>query len=293
MAWLVVLVLTATIALMNAPTSVEAWGRDGHTAICDIAESFLNASAAEGVSKLLPTSADGKLSNVCSWADEVKTTPGYEWSAPLHYVDTPNGACNYDYERDCVQHSKPDHCAAGAIHNYTAQLTGASLASNNLTEALLFLAHFVGDIHQPLHCGFIGDFGGDDISVTWFNNSNTNLHKVWDSQIIITTNEHYFHNNSDNLASALINNIKTVWSSEAANWTVCPQGARPCTDTYAKESVKMACQAAYANVGGTQITSGTTLAEPYFDSRYPIVEKRLAIAGVRLAAILNTIFKGH
>jgi hypothetical protein len=41
----------------------------------------------------------------------------------------------------------------------------------------MFLAHFVGDVHQPMHCGRTADFGGNTVIVNWYTNK-TNLHKV-------------------------------------------------------------------------------------------------------------------
>ena len=48
---------------------------------------------------------------------------------------------------------------------------------DNLTESLMFLAHFVGDIHQPLHVGFEEDEGGNTIIVHWYRRK-SNLHHV-------------------------------------------------------------------------------------------------------------------
>ncbi|KAH7426898.1 hypothetical protein KP509_10G021200 [Ceratopteris richardii] len=118
------------------------------------------------VQELLPEYAGGSLASLCSWADEVRFK--YRWSSALHYIDTPDFRCNYNYDRDCHDSDDvKDRCAAGAIKNYTSQLASSSSSSAqyNLTEALLFLAHFVGDIHQPLHVGFTSDLGGNSINV--------------------------------------------------------------------------------------------------------------------------------
>jgi hypothetical protein len=68
-------------------------------------------------------------------------------SAQLHYIDTPDKACTFVYTRDCVD----DACVAGAIANYTDRLKDTSLPKAQRAEALKFIVHFVGDIHQPLH----------------------------------------------------------------------------------------------------------------------------------------------
>eukprot|EP00897_Mesotaenium_endlicherianum_P002093 jgi/Mesen1/1911/ME000143S00961 len=159
------------------------------------AKPLLSKEASEAVKELLPPSAHDLLPRVCAWADEIKRHQGYGWTAPLHFIDTPDFLCAYNYSRDCYYHRVPNNCAAAAINNYTQQLQafssqrddkwlsllrgrgGGSSASYNLTEALMFLSHFVGDIHQPLHVGFTGDLGGNTIHVKWFGRAH-NLHEV-------------------------------------------------------------------------------------------------------------------
>ncbi|KAI9070599.1 hypothetical protein K1719_047438 [Acacia pycnantha] len=79
-----------------------------------------------------------------------------------------------------------DRCVTATIYNYTMQLRSyagvSSVLKYNLTEALLFLSHFVGDAHQPLHLGFLGDIG-NRVKLRWYDNE-TNLHQVWDDMII-------------------------------------------------------------------------------------------------------------
>lgn len=58
-------------------------------------QQLLNPIALAAVEELLPDVVDGNLSNLCMWADDVRHTKGYEWSAPLHYIDTPNKRCSY------------------------------------------------------------------------------------------------------------------------------------------------------------------------------------------------------
>lgn len=62
-------------------------------------QEYLTEDALAAVKALLPDQAEGDLSNVCFWADEVRHHYHYRWSAPLHYVDTPDFLCNYKYCR--------------------------------------------------------------------------------------------------------------------------------------------------------------------------------------------------
>ncbi|XP_014506997.1 endonuclease 4 isoform X1 [Vigna radiata var. radiata] len=275
------------LLLMPLPT-VLGWGKEGHYVICKIAQGYLSEGALFSVKQLLPDSAEGDLAAVCSWADEVRFNYHYRWSSALHYVDTPDFKCNYEYCRDCHDSSKHKHrCVTGAIYNYTMQLKSVDAGSElnyNLTEALLFLAHFVGDVHQPLHVGFIGDLGGNSITVRWYRRK-TNLHHVWDDMIIQSALKTFYDSDLSIMIQTIQRNITDNWSNDVSNWEHCAHNYTACPDRYASESISLACKFAYKNA-----TPGSTLEDEYFLSRLPIVEKRLAQGGVRLAAVLNNIF---
>eukprot|EP00262_Sarcandra_glabra_P011840 TRINITY_DN2924_c0_g1_i1.p1 TRINITY_DN2924_c0_g1~~TRINITY_DN2924_c0_g1_i1.p1 ORF type:complete len:298 (+),score=39.06 TRINITY_DN2924_c0_g1_i1:89-982(+) len=270
------------IALAGAPF-VDAWGKEGHVMVCKIAEKLLTENASSVVLDLLPESAEGDLASVCSWADNMRFK--YRWSSPLHYVNTP-GVCNFQNSRDCHNSKgEEDMCVVGAINNYTAQLETYWDSSNgyNLTESLMFLAHFMGDVHQPLHAGYEEDEGGNTIVVHWYRRK-TNLHHVWDSNIIETAMSDFYSDDLDLFIEDIQRNLTDSWSDEVLEWETCSQKAVTCPSKYASESIKLACNYAYKGV-----TQNSTLEDHYFLSRLPIVEKRIAQAGVRLAALLNGI----
>lgn len=272
--------ILAFAALTCCTSAAYGWGVDGHLITCRIAQPRLSKAAADAVSQLLPAYADNDLGSLCSWADQVR--PHYRWSSALHYIDTPDNLCSYQYNRDCKDEDGiQDRCVAGAIYNYTNQLITAN-SQYNLTEALLFLSHFIGDIHQPLHVGFTSDKGGNTIDVKWYT-TKTVLHHVWDNSIIETAEEKFYDSNVDKLINTLQTNITTVWANQAKAWEGCSKTA--CPDAYAHEGIKAACDWAYKGV-----SNGTVLEDDYFLSRYPVVNMRLAQGGVRLAATLNRIF---
>lgn len=68
-------------------------------------QSRLSDSAADAVKNLLPKYAQNDLGNVCSWADRVRFY--LHWSAPLHFADTPDNLCNYQYESKFISHVLP------------------------------------------------------------------------------------------------------------------------------------------------------------------------------------------
>ncbi|KAF3431883.1 hypothetical protein FNV43_RR26619 [Rhamnella rubrinervis] len=281
-----VLIFISSVLLLLFP-SVHGWGAEGHLTICRIAQSRLSKAAADAVEHLLPKYAENDLGSVCIWADHVKFR--YHWSSALHFIDTPDNLCTYQYERDCKdEDGLKGRCVAGAINNYTAQLltynSASSQAEYNLTEALLFLSHFIGDIHQPLHVGFTTDRGGNEIDVHWYTRKQ-NLHHVWDSNIIETAEERFYNTNVEKLVDAIQKNISTEWADQVKGWEGCSANKKACPDIYASEGIKAACNWAYKNV-----TENSTLEDDYFLSRLPIVNLRLAQGGVRLAATLNRIF---
>ncbi|PKI77589.1 hypothetical protein CRG98_002043 [Punica granatum] len=247
------------LVLLQLSSGILGWGREGHYATCRIAEEYLTKEAKAAVKELLPNSAGGDLASVCSWADEIRHSYHWHWTGPLHYVDTPDFKCNYDYCRDCHDLAgNKDRCVTGAIYNYTKQLMefdrgSYSAATYNLTEALMFLSHFVGDVHQPLHVGFTGDEGGNTIIVRWYRRK-TNLHHVWDNMIIDSALKTFYQSDLTNMIEAIQRNITDGWSNDASSWGNCASNQTACPDPYAAESIKLACKFAYRSA-----TPGSTL----------------------------------
>jgi hypothetical protein len=278
--------VAVTALLVLCVVSVGAWGADGHKMIARIAQSRLTASTLKQVEALI----GGEMSTVATWADEVRHEPEWAWSAPLHFINTPDRACNFEYSRDC----KSDQCVAGAINNFTSQLAPTEfsrLSDADRVVALKFVIHFVGDIHQPLHCGFTSDLGGNTIDVRYEaagGNRSTNLHSTWDSQMIYTYEETLGTNESTNwelMGDKLSNAIS---SSEEKSWG--KYTGKTSVNTWGSESVADACSKAYKDTSGNWIKSGAIITEKYYSSRIVTVKERLSQGGVRLAILLNKAF---
>jgi hypothetical protein len=148
-----------------------SWGEKGHTIVGVIAESFLSSNTLSAVKSLL---ASGQtISREADWADCARERiPKYRWTAPLHYINTPDWECQgYKVTRDCQCIGQGDvcqygGCVDGAIQNFTGQLkqynrlhqsgyydpagAGYHESKEDYTDALKFILHFMGDIHQPL-----------------------------------------------------------------------------------------------------------------------------------------------
>ncbi|XBI61532.1 hypothetical protein VPH35_042314 [Triticum aestivum] len=201
------LLLLVSLLAASAPRRADAWGKEGHIMVCKIAEKYLSEEAAAAVQDLLPESAGGELSTMCPWADTMRFR--YHWASPLHYANTPN-VCNFNFSRDCHNsRGEQGMCVVGAINNYTDQLYtygDSPKSSYNLTESLMFLAHFVGDVHQPLHVGYEEDEGGNTIMVRWYRRK-ANLHHVWDVSIIDTVMKDFYNKSMDTMVDALQTNL--------------------------------------------------------------------------------------
>ncbi|KAL3627679.1 Endonuclease 1 [Castilleja foliolosa] len=271
---------------------VKAWSKEGHIMTCQIAQDLLEPEATHAVQMLLPDYVNGNLSALCVWPDQVRHWHKYSWTSSLHFIDTPDHACNFKYQRDCHNpQGDKDMCVAGAISNFTNQLShykhGNSDRRYNMTEALVFLSHFMGDIHQPMHTAFTSDKGGNTIDLRWFKHK-SNLHHVWDREIIITAAADFYSKDINLLQQDIVKNITDgIWSSDLASWRDCSD-ILSCVKKYATESIDIACKYAYKDV-----VPGGTLSDDYFNSRLPIVMKRIAQGGVRLAMILNRVFGGR
>ena len=89
--------IVALALLAAIVPKVAAWGKDGHRIVANIAQSRLTVTAAKRMQAILGVN----MSDVATWADEVRSTPEWSWSAPLHFIDVPDGDCEFEYTRDC------------------------------------------------------------------------------------------------------------------------------------------------------------------------------------------------
>ncbi len=253
--------ISALVCILAA-SPCFGWGRDGHKIAGTIAEQHLTPEAKAAVARLLGKKS---LADVSTWADEIRSNSAYRWANPLHYSNVKPGAPGFDLKRDCP----PQGCVVSAIIKYAGVLRSKDTSAAKKAEALKFLVHFVQDVHQPLHVSRARDKGGNDIKVAFFKNR-TNLHRVWDS--------------------GLIRRMKKPWSTCAAELqqAITPKQLAEWKNTdpvvWATESYKLALSHAYA------IPKNGQLGQPYVDRCIPVVKRRLSMAGIRLATLLNATF---
>ena len=249
------------VLLLIAPASVLAWGPNGHRIVGRIAANHLTAEAAVAVASLIGPEG---LDQAATWADEIRSDPS--WQPPLknpspwHYISIDDGETLETTARD------PGGDVLEAIGRFSAVLRNAQATRPAKQEALRFLVHFVGDVHQPLHVGRRADRGGNDVEVTLFGDK-TNLHSVWDSGLI----------ESEKLSfSEFAASIDRPTREELRTW----QAAAPAD--WVRES-KAARDRIY------KIGDGK-LGYQYAFDHLPLIKRRLLQGGVRLAGLLNAIF---
>lgn len=237
----------------------DDWGKTGHRATGEIAESYLTPKAKREISSLLQGHG---LAFVSTYGDDIKSDDAYKGYSPWHYVNFPIGK-KYGEEKP----SEYGDLITG-IAKCVEVLKSESFTKEDKAFHLKLLVHFVGDLHQPLHVGRAEDKGGNDIQVRWFKEG-TNLHRVWDSDMIDYYGMSYseISKNADELSPG---QVKDIQQGEILDWIYESQGL-------AKKIY------ASANIG-------EKLGYQYMYQYFPVVRSQLQKGGIRLAKLLNEIF---
>lgn len=247
----------------------------GHRIVCEIAWQDLTAGTKAVIKRALADNGRyRRFYDGCVWPDQVRDEPEYQGSGADHYVNIARSARHIDMARDC-----PGHCVVKAIRRYAAELASRG---PRLWEPLFFLAHYVGDVHQPMHAAYEDDLGGNGVGVRWFGRAprcrlhdarrvcDYNLHRLWDDLLL---GEYVREGDWLEFAHALHAEITT---GERAAWT------RSEVLDWAQESFAIVRTGIYP-AGGDEIPVGAR----YVRRQRAVIERRLKQAGVRLAAVLN------
>jgi S1/P1 Nuclease len=306
-------------AIVSLPSQARAWGCEGHQVIALLAEKHLTPNALAMAKKILADSPiDPTLDRYCkegrtdpladasTWPDDFR--PLHPETAPWHYIDIPLGTTSRDVEKFC---NPKEGCVTSAIRDDLAVLRSANSNPKDRADALRFLIHFVGDLHQPLHAATNNDEGGNCVPVAFFDtppqlrNPQTesyapNLHGVWDTNILerATTGK-----TVDQVASEL----DATFSKKLAGW----QKGSANIDAWVWESHELAAKNVYGklpvripveapqpvkscaddnHVSARNLTLNEHLEEPYQDMAAPIVRQQVAKAGAHLAMLLNQLW---
>ena len=255
--------LALGLALLALPAF--AWGAQGHRLVARLADQELSPQARREMNRLLAGEADPSLAGIANWADELRDNDPElaRRSSRWHFVNIAEHDCEYRPERDC----KNGDCVIEAIRKQTAILADRRQSLLARRNALKFVVHFVGDVHQPLHAGYARDRGGNDTQIN-DDGFGTNLHAVWDSRLLyrqrLTDDAYVQRLQALPMAIAL---TRTPLAPPAHHW--------------AEASCRIVMQAGF-------YPARPRLDPTYFTTWTPVAEAQLRRAGTHLAHILNT-----
>ncbi|WMS86399.1 S1/P1 nuclease [Pleionea litopenaei] len=237
-----------------------SFGQTGHRVTGAIAEEYLNDSAKKAIQSIIGTES---LAQASTFADEMKSNPSEFWQKtanPYHYVTVPRG-------KVYAQTTPPQKGdAIIALKKFTQTLQSNTSTTEEKAIALKFIVHIIGDLHQPLHAGNGTDKGGNDFKVKFFW-QDSNLHRVWDSELIDRQQLSYTEWTAW-LTRTIDNKKITQWSQ------IDPQ-------VWVTESAK---------IRDTIYPDDPKLSWDYQYQHLPALKQRLQQAGVRIALYLNDIY---
>ncbi|MGZ8286457.1 MAG: S1/P1 nuclease [Allosphingosinicella sp.] len=290
MRWIIAAALASLFFL--APAPAQAWGQGGHYTVCEIGYLNLSPRAKAEVDRLV--ALDGRFASfteTCTFPDNPVSR------ASEHYS-------NYFRTQRRIAPGCPGGrpCVLGAIDSDLAILRSGASSDSEKALAILYIGHWYGDLHQPLHISFADDRGGNSVKTDGpcSGNFEASLHSVWDTCVI---ERRIFSPGTDRVARARAAArilAASITNSQRRNWV------RSQPWQWAGESYKVtiaartgycvrrsgacwysAARQAFAN-GDPQRTQ--LVDEAYLDRARPVVETRLRRAGIRLADALNRSF---
>ncbi len=240
--------------------SFPNWGQTGHRTVGEIASEHITRKTRKKIEKLLNGQS---LAFISTYADEIKSDKNFRKYSPWHYVNFPF---------DCEYHNSkknPKGDIIVGINKSIKILKDKNSSKRDKIFYLKMLVHLIGDLHQPLHAGRSEDKGGNTIQVRWFDKG-TNLHRVWDTDMIEQWKMTYTEltNTKEKLSKKEIENIQ---KGTILDWTY--------------ETQKLA-KKVYASV-----KPGDKLKYRYSYLHFETVRTQLQKGGLRLAKVLNDIFK--
>ena len=251
--------------LVTLPASALAWGREGHEIVAAIAQSMLTPRAASEADAVLAATGGESLVASSDWADRIRGQ--HRETGSWHFVDIEVGEAPYDPARDC----KAGRCVVEKISQFEARLADARVDPETRGEALKWVVHLVGDVHQPLHTADRHDRGGNALRVS-FHGRDLNLHEIWDTDLLKSL---MGRQGVTAYAAAL---AKSITPAERAAWS----GGTPAD--WANESHQVAERVAYGELPAGPIPEITPAYQRAAESA---IELQLKKAGVRLARMLN------
>ncbi len=306
-------------AIICLPAPARAWGCEGHQVVALLAEKHLTTHALAMAKKILAGGPiDPNLSRYCkpvavdslvdasTWPDDIRSLRPE--ASPWHYIDVPLGTKHPNVEKYC---DPKEGCVIRAITDQLAVLRSPDADPQKRADALRFVIHFVGDLHQPLHAATNNDEGGNCVPVAFFDalpqlrypqteSYAPNLHGVWDTNILAKATE-------GKSVEQVTAELDESFRKKIARW----QKGSSDVDAWAWESYQLAVKMVYGklpvripveaskpvmsctddnHISARMLKLDERLTDPYQNNAVPIVRERLAQAGARLALILNQLW---
>jgi hypothetical protein len=275
------------------PLSADAWWETGHEVVARLAASRLTPAARTRIAQILnvadsPESVANALAEASIWADTVK---GQNKTGPWHYIDL----TLEDHPSDIPARCENDDCVTARIRLFAAQLSSKTTAQDSRwsdLDALRFVVHFVGDIHQPLHAISDADQGGNCERLDPPVRQAKNVHALWDGELVNALGA-----DERSLAASLESQISKLSTDRQESLAA----GHP--DDWAWESHRLAERVIYKRLhipkepvefpahcteAPAAITAHPWRIRPsYIEAMKPIVRLQLEKGGLRLARLLN------
>ncbi len=258
--------ITVFVFLLAMPFSSNAWGLLGHRIVGEIAYGYLTPKAKKAIQDILGNESLAMASN---WADFIKSDPAYRHLSNWHYINFKSGLTEKEVRGYLQSDTATD--AYTKLNFLSKELQNTKLASDKKLLYLRLLIHIAGDLQQPMHVARSDDQGGNAVKIDWFGKS-TNLHSMWDEQLLdfqqLSYTEYAKHVNHPTAAQ------RAEWQKQSiADWIV---------DSYT------ITEEIYKEIGSA---ATTRLSYRYNFDHLKTLDQQLLKGGVRLAALLNNIFK--
>lgn len=236
------------------------WSKTGHRVIGEVAQQYLTNKTKRALRDIL----DGQsLAAVSNFADEIKADSTFRKFSAWHYVNFPAG------EKYGDSPVSPYGDLIIGIRECIRIVKDKNSSPEDKSFYLKMLIHLIGDLHQPMHVGRLEDKGGNDIQLQWFNNG-SNLHKVWDANMINDYGMSYTELTSK-LPAIDKKEIMKLQQGTILDWV---------------EESQLIANKVYESV-----EVGEKLYYRYGYKWWGTVEEQLQKGGLRLAKVLNDLFK--
>ncbi len=251
--------LTALISVNISANNLNDWGPEGHRTTGEIAQKYLKKCVKRKIKKILQGES---LAFVSTYADDIKSDKKHDMYKPWHYVNMPFNTLYKNAEKN------PKGDLIVGIQHCIKVLKDKTSTNNDKRFFLKMLIHLIGDMHQPLHIGRKKDLGGNKIQIQW-HNKGTNLHHVWDEDLIDKWGMSYTEL-ADNSKTLTKQEIKNIQKGTVIDWL--------------QETHKL------TPVVYNSVKKGNKLGYRYSYLFFPVVREQLQKGGIRLAKVLNDIF---